>query len=50
MGVKRFLIEYCQIVFDEDEEEAEWNYDDFFHSYVSDAINYYYNPLGLPDY
>jgi hypothetical protein len=49
-GVQKFLIDYCELVFDEDEREAEWNYEDFFHSYVSDAINDYYNPLGLPDY
>jgi len=49
-GVQKFLIDYCKLVFDEDEREAEWNYEDFFHSYVSDAINDYYNPLGLPDY
>ena len=49
-GVKDFLVKYCQIVFNEDEKEADWNYDDFFHSYVSDAINEYYNPLGLPNY
>jgi hypothetical protein len=49
-GVKEFLIEYCEIVFDEDAKEAEWNYDDFFHAQVADAINFYYNPLGLPDY
>lgn len=49
-GVQEFLIEYCQIVFDEDEKEAEWNYCDFFHFHVSGAINDYYNPLGLPDY
>jgi len=49
-GVKEFLIEYCETIFDEDAKEAEWNYEDFFYGRVVDAINEYYNPLGLPDY
>lgn len=47
-GVITFFIEYCKVVFNEDYEEAQWNYDDFFLSQVKSEIEMLQNPLGLP--
>lgn len=49
-GCSQFFKEYCQLVFDEDYEEAQWNYDEFFYRIVRDEIELIDNPLGLPYY
>ncbi len=46
-GVQEFLIQYCQIVFNEDEKTAEWNHDEFFLAYVTSEINEYIDPMGF---
>jgi hypothetical protein len=38
-GVERFLKAYCCLVFDENEEEAEWNNDEYFLSQVREIID-----------
>ncbi|GHU97511.1 hypothetical protein FACS189483_03690 [Spirochaetia bacterium] len=49
-GVERFLKEYCKLVFSEDENEAAWNYDDYFTMQVYDAMQAEFNPLGISDF
>lgn len=49
-GVQTFFIEYCKIVFDENYDEAQWNYSKFFLSKVNDEIEMLQNPLGIPDW
>lgn len=49
-GCTEFFKEYCQLVFDENYKEAQWNYSQYFLSRVSAAIEEIDNPLGLPDY
>ena len=46
-GVREFLIQYCQIVFNEDEKTAKWNHDEFFHSHVATEIDEYIDPMGF---
>ena len=46
-GNQRFIINYCQLVFDEDPEEAKWNSDQYFKQEVGFHINEYIDPLGL---
>lgn len=46
-GCGEFFKEYCSLVFKEDYQEAQWNYDLFFTSMVDDEIEGITNPLGL---
>lgn len=47
-GCSQFFKEYCKLVFDEDYEEAQWNYGDYFYDTVWERIELINNPLGLP--
>ena len=49
-GCSTFFKEYCNLVFDEDYEEAQWNYGKFFYNQVREEIELITNPLGLPYY
>lgn len=49
-GVSNFFKEYCELVFHEDFEEAQWNYSRYFLKIVQNEIENYTNPLGLPDF
>ncbi len=49
-GVSTFFKEYCELVFHEKYDEAQWNYSRYFTNIVHDEIELYTNPLGLPDY
>ena len=49
-GCTEFFKEYCQLVFEENYAEAQWNYGQYFLSQVSDTIEGFVNPLGLPSY
>lgn len=49
-GVSSFFKEYCQLVFKEDYEAAQWNYDGYFLDIVHDSIEDITNPLGVPDF
>jgi hypothetical protein len=49
-GVERFFKEYCRMVFDEDAQEAAWNFEKFFLEIVREEINSIQNPLGLGDF
>ena len=46
-GVEIFFKNYCKLIFNEDSEEAKWNYDSYFRSTVNSAIESIVNPLGL---
>jgi hypothetical protein len=46
-GVKRFLIEYCRLVFGENPQEALWNSEEYFLSVVYSEIKEFQDPLGL---
>lgn len=47
-GCAQFFKEFCKTVWDEDEDEAQWNYNDFFEHIVDEQIETITNPLGLP--
>lgn len=49
-GVSTFFKEYCELVFHENYEEAQWNYSHYFLNIVHDEIELFTNPLGLPYY
>ena len=49
-GCRSFFEEYCQLVFDEDLEEAQWNYGSYFLNIVKDSQDSILNPLNLPYY
>lgn len=49
-GVSQFFKEYCELVFDERYDIAQWNYGEYFYSIVWDEIELIVNPLGLPPY
>lgn len=49
-GCSSFFKEYCNLVFNEDYEEAQWNYGKFFYDQVREEIELITNPLGLPFY
>ena len=49
-GCSYFFKEYCKLVFDEDYEEAQWNYGKFFYNQVREEIELITNPSGLPFY
>ena len=48
VGCAEFFRELCAAIWDEDEEEARWNFDDYFEAIVNDEIETIDNPLGLP--
>lgn len=49
-GVSSFFKEYCELVFHEKFEEAQWNYNRYFLNLVYDSIDVITNPLGIPNY
>ncbi len=49
-GCSSFFKEYCELVFNENYEEAQWNYGKYFISIVYDEIEIYDNPMGIPGY
>lgn len=49
-GVSRFFKEYCELVFREKYEEAQWNYCRYFLDIVYEKIELFTNPLGIPYY
>lgn len=46
-GCGEFFKKYCALVFNENYQEAQWNYMRYFSSIVSDEIESITNPLGL---
>ncbi|MBQ7671165.1 MAG: hypothetical protein IJS45_10675, partial [Clostridia bacterium] len=46
-GIALFFDEYCKLIFNEDIESANWNYDKYFLDRVNDEIENFTNPLGL---
>lgn len=46
-GIALFFDEYCKLIFNEDTESANWNYDQYFLDRVNDKIENFTNPLGL---
>ena len=46
-GCIEFFKEYCSLVFNENYQEAQWNYTTYFTSIVRDEIENIINPLGL---
>ncbi len=46
-GCGEFFKENCELVFNENYQEAQWNYTTYFSSIVSDEIETITNPLGL---
>ena len=46
-GCGEFFKEYCELIFNENYQEAQWNYNTFFTSIVRDEIENITNPLGL---
>lgn len=49
-GCAEFFKEYCELVFGEKYDEAQWNYGAWFVDEVYDTIELIYNPLGIPSY
>ena len=49
-GCNSFFLEYCELVFKENYEEAQWNYGRYFKNIVDDQIEVVMNPLGIPWY
>lgn len=47
MGCSLFLKEYCELIFNENYDEAQWNYGQYFYKMVKDRIEDINNPLGL---
>lgn len=47
-GVGEFFKAYCEYVFNENYEEAQWNYEEYFLSRANREIEGLRNPLGLP--
>lgn len=46
-GVSQFFKEYCELVFHENYEVAQWNYGSYFYSIVDRLIEDIVNPLGI---
>ena len=46
-GCGEFFKEYCELVFNENYKEGQWNYADYFTRIVNDEIENITNPLGL---
>ena len=49
-GCDNFFKEYCELVFEENYTEAQWNYGRFFLNIVKEEIENITNPLGIPWY
>lgn len=49
-GCSAFFKEYCQLVFEENYEEAQWNYGQYFLDKTNDTIDVITNPLGIPSF
>ena len=49
-GIELFFKNYCRLVFKEDYETAQWNYDGYFLDNVDAEIECLRNPSGLPDW
>lgn len=49
-GCKSFFKEYCELAFDENCEQAHWNFDDYFIDIADNLIDEWRNPLGLQWY
>lgn len=49
-GCKAFFMEYCELVYNENYDEAQWNYARYFINMVEEQIELLTNPLGLPWY
>ena len=49
-GCNSFFMEYCELVYRENYEEAQWNYGRYFKNMVDEQIELFTNPLGLPWY
>ena len=49
-GCTSFFVEYCELVYKEDYEEAQWNYGRYFKTMVDEQIEAITNPLNLPWY
>lgn len=46
-GIQEFFKNYCKLVFNEDFDEAQWNYNAYFETDVKNEIECFTNPLGL---
>ena len=49
-GVIEFFKNYCELVFDENYDRAQWDHEEYFVNRVNDEIDRIVNPLGLPDF
>ncbi len=49
-GCDQFFKDYCELVFEEKYEEAQWNYGKYFLDIVDEEIENITNPLGIPFY
>lgn len=49
-GCGEFFKEYCLCVYNENFDEAQWNYDDYFTQPVNDEIQMLRDPFGLSSY
>lgn len=49
-GCDLFFKEYCELVYKENYDEAQWNYGRYFLNMVEEQIELMTNPLGLPWY
>lgn len=49
-GCNSFFMEYCELVYKENYDEAQWNYGRYFKNMVDEQIELITNPLGLPWY
>lgn len=49
-GCSQFFKEYCKLVFNEEFDEAQWNYGRWFYDIAMEITNLIGNPLGLPFY
>lgn len=49
-GCNSFFMEYCELVYKENYDEAQWNYGRYFLNIVKEQIELITNPLGLPWY
>jgi hypothetical protein len=49
-GCSAFFKEYCELMFDENYDQAQWNYHEYFYKIVRDKIKHIINPLDLTFY
>lgn len=47
-GCSSFFMEYCELVYKENYDEAQWNYGKYFADMVDEQIELVTNPLDLP--